>query len=361
VGAVTVLVLHPPLPAGAGPLAAALDASRREIAAKHVAAFRAAGAAVVAIVEEPSSHEPFGARLRRLAGAVATPGLVVLGSGALSLARPADYRAFVVAAAADLPGVLANNRYSADAVAISRAAVLQDLPDLPSDNALPRWLGEVAGLPVDDLRHRARLAFDLDSPADVVLMGGRLPADVGDSPLRSRIEAVRSVMVDRRAELTVAGRTSSATLRTLERRAECRVRAIVEERGLRAGSRLAQAAEDVESSPGRGTARLPRPPASILGLLLDRTGPGAVGSLLARLGDAAVVDTRVLLAHRLGADEDSWPGVEDRFASDLLLPDRVADPWLRELTAAAAVAGIPILLGGHSLVGPGLRIIAERS
>nr|MCU0479422.1 hypothetical protein [Chloroflexota bacterium] len=71
----------------------------------------------------------------------------------------------------------------------------------------------------------------------------------------------------------------------------------------------------------------------------------------------AIVDTRVLLAHRLGPDEDAWPAVEDRFASDLLLADRVTDPWLRALTAAAARAPIPVLLGGHTLVGPGLRPI----
>ena len=40
----------------------------------------------------------------------------------------------------------------------------------------------------------------------------------------------------------------------------------------------------------------------------------------------------------------------------LLLADRVRDPWLAELTAAAAGASIPVLLGGHSLVGPGLRL-----
>jgi hypothetical protein len=47
---------------------------------------------------------------------------------------------------------------------------------------------------------------------------------------------------------------------------------------------------------------------------------------------------------------------EDRFASDLLLPDRIADPWLRSLTAAAVGAPVPILFGGHTLVGPGLRL-----
>jgi hypothetical protein len=375
VGAVTVLVLHPPLPAGAGPLAAALDAARRELATRHLAGFRAAGAAAVALIEEELA-EPFGARLRRLAAVAGTPGIVVLGSGAMAPARPADYRVFVAAAASDLPRALANNRYSADAVAIAGAAVLRDLPDLPADNALPRWLEEVAEYRVDDLRRRPRLGVDLDSPADVVLAGGALPAVAAGSPFPAQLAAVRSVLADRRSELTVAGRTSSGTLAALERHAACRVRALIEERGLRAASRLAQApnvagraiawaarnasaSTDSASIASTSTARPPRPPISVLGLLLDRAGPGDLGRLLARLGDAAVVDTRVLLAHRLGADEEAWPQPEDRFASDLLLAERIGDPWLRSLTAAAVAAPIPILLGGHTLVGPGLRLLVE--
>ena len=94
----------------------------------------------------------------------------------------------------------------------------------------------------------------------------------------------------------------------------------------------------------------------MLGALLERDGPGSLGEHLARLGEAAIVDTRVLLAHRFGADEAGWPAAEDRFASDLLQADRIADPWLRDLTAAAVAAPIPVLLGGHTLVGPGLRL-----
>ncbi len=82
--------------------------------------------------------------------------------------------------------------------------------------------------------------------------------------------------------------------------------------------------------------------------------------LLATLADAALVDSRVLLAHRLGADERAWPRPEDRFASDLLLHEAIADPWLRDLTRAAAEAPIPVLLGGHTLVGPGARLAVGR-
>lgn len=347
-GEVTVLILHPSLPPGAGPLVTALDEARRELAAQHVAGFRAAGAAEARIVEE-GEDLPFGARLRRLVAGVRTSGAVVVGSGALALAGAADYRAFVAAAAGDAPRALANNRFSSDAIAVAYAAVLRDVPDLPSDNALPRWLEEVAGYPVDDLRRRRRLGVDLDSAGDLVLLGRPLPPAAAASPLPDRLAAVRAVLADRRAELTVAGRTSAGTLAVLERRAACRVRALVEERGMRAASRLAM------SEP---SAREARPAASALGLLLDLAGPEALGRFLARLGDAAVVDTRVLLAHRLGADERRWPGPEDRYASDLLLAGRVRDPWLRDLTASAVGAPIPILLGGHTLVGPGLPLLA---
>ena len=275
----------------------------------------------------------------------------MLGSGAVPLATAADRRAFVAAAAADDRRALANNRYSADVVAISRTATLPGIPDLPGDNALPRWLEEVAGYRVDDLRGRWRLGFDIDGPLDILLLGppDEAPVDVGR--VTARLAAIRAVAADPRAELLVAGRTSAATLAWLERHTASRVRAWVEERGLRAASRLAiGAAATARAGAVRG-------PTSVLGIVLDEAGPAALGDLLARMCDAAIVDTRVLLAHRLGADETTWPSAEDRFASDLLLSERVVDPWLRALTASAASAPIPILLGGHTLVGPGMRLV----
>jgi hypothetical protein len=78
-----------------------------------------------------------------------------------------------------------------------------------------------------------------------------------------------------------------------------------------------------------------RPARSTLGLLLAAHGPEALGSIVADLADGAILDTRVLLAGRFGRDMRAWPSAEDRFASDLLRPDAVADPWLRALTSSA--------------------------
>ena len=125
---------------------------------------------------------------------------------------------------------------------------------------------------------------------------------------------------------------------------------------MRASSRLARA-DGAGAGPGSGSAQ--RPPRSVLGAILDRDGPGALGARRAEMGDAALVDSRVLLGHRLGAEESAWPAPEDRFASDLLLAGAVVEPWLAELTASATDAPIPVLLGGHSLVGPGVRLVGR--
>ncbi len=201
--------------------------------------------------------------------------------------------------------------------------------------------------------------MDVDGPLELVLLGHPGgPPGVNPGVVRERLAAARSIASNRRAEVIVTGRVSARTITWLERRVPARIRAIIEERGLRAASRLAQA----DATLGRPAPGEPaRPPRSLLGAHLERTGPGALGRVLAELGDAAFVDTRVLLAHRLGPDETAWPEPEDRFASDLLLAERVRDPWLRELTEAARDASIPIVLGGHSLVGPGIRLLLGRS
>ena len=372
---VLVLILHPAAPAGAGPLVRALAEARRALAGRQRAAFLHAGADAVEVVAGPPDGLSFGERLAAVAAVArgeqggaprtggAPGGLIVLGSGSIALATAADLRRFVDAAAGPGGHALANNLYSADVVAISRAVDLAGLPPLPADNALPRWLEERAGVAVTDLRSRWRLGVDVDTPLDLIVL--RDPAARGllaAAPLvGERLAALAEVLSNRRAELLLAGRVSATTLKWLERGVACRVRALVEERGLRAASRLAQ----------DGTTTGSRPPRSVLGELLDRDGPAALAAAVARLAEAAVIDTRVLMAHRAGAVDVAasgsqgagWPPAEDRFASDLLLHDAVADPWLRALTASAAQAPSdrPILLGGHTLVNGGLRLLAQRA
>jgi hypothetical protein len=345
---VHVAILHPAAASDAGPLTRLTAAARARNAERHRAGFLAAGAATADVVSGAPDARPFGRRLRDLLPQAGDGGLVVLGSGAIPLAHGADRRELVEIAGADAPRALANNRYSADVIAVARASeVLLGSSELTTDNALPRWLAEVAGVPVEDRRGRTRLGIDIDGPLDLVLLGGRWAAladGIDTAAVRAALARVRAAVGDPRAELVIAGRVSAANLAWLEARTASRTRALVEERGLRT-SRLGQ-----------------RAPASVLGSMLERDGPSSLGRRLARLGDAAIVDTRVLLAHRLGANEVDWPSPEDRYASDLLRPEGIRDAWLAELTASALDAPVPVLLGGHTLVGPGLRLaLASRA
>ena len=364
---VAVRILHPASSPAAGPLERVLASARSANARRLEDLFRAAGAEDVRIAEGQPDGRSFGERLRALVGKLPDgAGLVILGSGSIPLATRLDAADLLAVAGSGERRALANNRYSADVVAIGAASALASVPDLPNDNALPRWLDDTAGFEVGDLRRRwRRLAIDLDAPLDVLLTSATsdLGPDVDVRSVTDRIDRLRAVAADRRAELVVAGRTSASTLRWLERHTASQTRALVEERGLRASSfatRGDRSGGGDQSS--RGDLEAPgRPPRSVLGLVLDDRGPDALGSVLAELGDGAIVDSRVLLAHLLGADESGWPAAEDRYASDLLLADRVRDPWLRALTASARDSAIPVLLGGHTLAGPGVRLVLRGS
>jgi len=173
---VSVLILSPDPAPSAGQLVRLLDEAREALAEHHRRGFLAAGATTAVVRHEPPDDTPFGARLRRLAGELVAEGrpagLVVLGAASIPLATAADCRALVAAAARETPAALANQSYSADVVAIARAdLVLPSIPaDLDSDNALPRWLAEAAGIEVRDLRARRHLAMDVDSPLDLLLL-----------------------------------------------------------------------------------------------------------------------------------------------------------------------------------------------
>ncbi len=353
---VAVRILHPEPGKDAGELTRLVAAARSLAADELARRFGSAGADDVRIIKGPPDGLTFGERLRGLADDVEPGrGLIVLGSGSIPLANDSDATQLVEVAGSGERRAITNNRYSSDVVAIGDASIVGSVPDLQADNALPRWLETVAGIPVDELPDRARLALDIDSPLDLELLRrhpacppalARLAKSMGHRLERvaQAFDELAAIGRNPRRELLVSGRLSAAALGELEERTACRIRALIEERGLRA------------SAPFAKEASRQRRPASSLGLLLDRDGPHEMGMLVARLADGAIIDTRVLLAHRLGADESSWPSAEDRFASDLLLADRVRDRWLQQLTLHAWSNAVPIALGGHTLVGPGLGL-----
>lgn len=257
--------------------------------------------------------------------------------------------------------VVANNRFSADAfvVAGDLDRALDALASCDTDNAAPRHLAE-AGFAWRDLGQAPWARFDVDTTLDLALLrlatrlDGTRPLDgsvrafldmarlPGDRPLAvPQLDALGALIRDRSAELVVAGRVPGATAQELETQAACRVRLIVEERGMRSA----------RGRPGR-------PPRSVLAALMARSSPGELVAELATLGDGVVLDTRVLMAAiARSSDAAAWPPEEERLAADFGDAARIGTPWLAELTAASSAAPVPFLCGGHALVSDGLRII----
>ena len=255
--------------------------------------------------------------------------------------------------------VVANNRFSADAfvVAGDLHRALEALTDCDSDNGASRALND-AGFAWRDLGSTPWARFDVDTTLDLALLRLATRLDMVrpmDGSVRGFLEMARlpgggglevphlgrlgEVIRDRSAELVVAGRLPGATMAELETETACRVRAFVEERGMRSA---------------RGGAA----PRSLLATFATLTSPAGLVAELARLGDAVVLDSRVLMAAHAGSAEAAdWPPEEERFASDFGDATRIATPWLRELTEAAADAPVPVLMGGHALVSDGLRLI----
>ena len=282
-----------------------------------------------------------------------------VGAGALALLgdKPLDTLLSPIAGE-----VVTNNRFSSDAfvVAGDLTASLGVLAGLGADNGAPRAL-EAAGFTVRDLSGAPWTRFDVDTPLDLALLrlatriadprtldpaivafleGAQLP---GGRPLElPRLGDLLAVLRNRNAELLVAGRVPSIAFAYLEEQAACRVRLFVEERGMRAASG--------------------HRPRSLLADWVTEHGGASLTEHLAALGDAVIIDTRVVMAALAGSsDAAAWPPPEERYASDFGDPSPIASPWLRDLTTAAASASVPFVLGAHTLVSDGLRILTDSS
>ncbi|HXG41292.1 MAG TPA: hypothetical protein VNL95_01020 [Dehalococcoidia bacterium] len=282
----------------------------------------------------------FGQRLQALVAALRPQALVYVGGGGLPLLS-ADEWASLALALGRGEVAIANNAYSSDLVAVRPADALLAIAPPERDNGLARALSQQAGLPLHELPRTLSSLFDIDSPTDVAVLkltrlaqGRHLKAYLEAAQVDvSRYRALLPVLTDPQRQLFVAGRVGSHLWRFLETETACRVRLLAEERGLEALGLSAR---------------------SLLGLYLEAVGVEGLAAALPALGDAAVIDTRVLLAH-LGVRASR----RDRFLSDLGCWQRVDEPTLRELTRALAEAPLPVLVGGHSLVTGGLMALVR--
>jgi len=296
-------------------------------------------------VDRPGEAFHFGRRLAGLIRRRRAEWVLYAGGGSAPLMGPDAWREALEGWGESGPMAVTNNLHSSDWIAFYPAHdLLPVVKGQERDNGLGWAFFSEAGLPTRALPPCAASRFDLDTPADLLIARAHphlcrhlcAMLDGLDWP-GGLVEGVLQVLAREDSQVAVVGRSSSSSWSALERTTMCRARLFVEERGMVASGRL-----------WRGEVR------SLLSDFLERVGIEGFFAELADLADAALLDSRVILAAR-----GVWPSTADRFNADLLRWQEVEDRFLRRFSRAAGEAGIPVLMGGQSVVNGGMMALLE--
>lgn len=240
--------------------------------------------------------------------------------------------------------LITNNLYSTDFIAFSPANIINSIEPFNNDNEIAWILRNNCNFQDISLPRNAATQLDIDTPIDLLTIKNHpaLSKNVKNyieslDINTTKIEEALKYFAIEDSNVIIAGRTNSTVWSYLENNTVCRVRLFAEERGMRAGGRQK-----------RGEVH------SLLGFFIQEFGIKKFFEIISKIADAAFIDSRVILSHF-----KMWPSANDRFYSDLLKPEKISDPFLREFTYEALNTSIPIVLGGHSLVSGGLYALAE--
>jgi hypothetical protein len=241
--------------------------------------------------------------------------------------------------------IVANNRFATDWAGVAPASALGNwVSRLPRDNMLGWVLSTEAGLPVQALPPTAESRLDIDTPLDLQLLRlhpqtkPHLRRFLRALPLDTTgLQKLLEVLATPASHVFISGRIGPEAWSALNGATHAWLRVVAEERGMVSSGRQA-----------RGEVF------SLVGAQVEALGMEAFFGLLAERAHAALIDTRVLLAHH-----GLWPDATVRFASDLGQVAQVTDSWLRSFTEQALAASIPIILGGHGLMSGDLFGLVE--
>ena len=239
---------------------------------------------------------------------------------------------------------ITNNLYSTDFIAFSPASIINSIEPFNNDNEIAWILRNNCNFQNISLPRNAATQLDIDTPIDLLTIKNHpaLSKNVKNyieslDINTTKIEEALKYFAIEDSNVIIAGRTNSTVWSYLENNTVCRVRLFAEERGMRASGRQK-----------RGKVH------SLLGFFIQEFGIKKFFEIINQIADAAFIDSRVILSHF-----KMWPSANDRFYSDLLKPEKISDPFLREFTYEALNASMPIVLGGHSLVSGGLYALVE--
>ena len=292
---------------------------------------------------EPDLDQPFfGQKLQQILEKHAVETVLYVGGGS-GVFMEIDEMARLARTALTWPDrLVVNNFYSTDFAAFGRSLSLRGLKRCERDNQIGWILGREEGTRTWVLPPCLSTRFDIDTPADLMILkaypvqGRHLSEVVSRLPIDpSPLHGVMDMLVRRDREVLVAGRIPLDIAATFDRNTACHLRFCVEQRGME-------------------TRGYHRGSWTLLGVCLEELGIEGFFRTLSAHTDAVILDSRVLFRH-LGL----CPSRRDRFQSDLGKPGEIADASVRVFTEAAIDCPIPVVCGGHTLVSGGLYAIAE--
>lgn len=299
--------------------------------------FQSVGAHVVDVENQEEFH--FGDTLKRIISEYALQSVLYFGSGSGTLLTTQQLVDIVGFSQRTDSAALFNNFYSCDFAIFTDTASLVALPIPETDNGLGFLLAD-SGVDCFSLPRSLASQFDLDTPIDLLLlkMAGRSGSRLhellaGLSFDHPSLAQITELLVERTALVYLVGRVNPATWQAFEQQVACRTAGMIEGRGMKAYA--------------------DRKP-SILSNLFGERGFSDFFAALENSADAAIIDSRPLLARN-----GHLPSPHERFSSDLFRVSELEDPLWREFTRQALDCSIPILLGGHSLASGGLYLLSE--
>lgn len=287
----------------------------------------------------------FGAKLAELINAEELENVFYMGGAGIPLVTIPELEEICALLLDAREIIYANNVMSADVIAFKPGRLVNRI-ELPAmDNVLGMSLRDEAGVEQRLFRNTAGLLFDLDTPADLLILAGSPAAGprtrrvLGEMNLDlSRLERAKKVLAGDYEEAILLGRVGAPVIAHINQNLKLRLRVFSEERGMKALGRE-EKGEVV----------------SLMGFFLEEVGPQRFMRYLEKVAQCAFLDTRVLMSHLLGYR----PTAEERFFSDLGYWQEIKNPQIREFTKAAVEAEIPILCGAHSLILGGLWALVD--
>lgn len=286
----------------------------------------------------------FGRELQRIVRARLPKHLFYLGGAGAPLLTPADIDGICQSLLAQERAVITNNSQSADLVAFTPASLLLEIPPPAMDNTLALDLQSGCGIPRQLAPATLGTVFDLDTPADLLILavtslaGTRAQRKLAEIGLDlTPLHKARAVLMGDYEDVVLMGRVGAPVIARMNCNLKVRLRVFSEERGMKALGRIRD-----------------QKVVSLMGYFLEEVGLEAFFHYIGSICSCAFIDSRVIFAHR-----KLDPSNADRFNSDLGRWQQIQDPFVRDFTRFAQACPVPVILGGHSLILGGLWALVQ--